>query len=83
MSHHVTMFQLPGQFLEFLDGIYGRGGFPATDAALRRWTGKAGFRLAPLCPRGPADGQKRARRDESRYPVTNPQSTKRFYLQHI
>jgi hypothetical protein len=47
MSHHVTMFQLPGQFLEFLDGIYGRGCFPATNAALQRWTGKTGFRLAP------------------------------------
>jgi hypothetical protein len=36
-----------GRFVEFLHPIHERGGFPATDAALRRWTGKAGFRLAP------------------------------------
>ncbi len=46
MSHHVTMSHLPGRFSEFLDGIYGRGCFPATDAALCWWTGK-GFWLAP------------------------------------
>jgi hypothetical protein len=34
-------------FFGFMRPIHERGGVPATGTALRRWTGKTGFRLAP------------------------------------